>query len=76
MVNVLEKTSGIILLILCTQFSLTMFLNLLFIIIYFTHMVRLLISLVLRHYKSSVLARGQFASDFASSGFFRLYFSV
>ena len=42
----LEKVSGIILLIICANFSLTISFNLFFIIIYFTHMVRLRISLM------------------------------
>ena len=44
--NVLEKVSDIILLIICANFSLTMSFNLFFIAIYFTHMLRLWISLV------------------------------
>ena len=46
MVNVLEKAGGIILLIVCENFSLTMSFNLFCIIIYFKNMVRLRISLV------------------------------
>ena len=40
--NMLEKVSGIILLIVCANFSLTMSFNLLFIINYFLQMTRLL----------------------------------
>ena len=44
--NVLENVSGIILLIVCANFNLTIYFILFFILIYFTHMVRLNIILV------------------------------